>query len=359
MKSINIKVYKNTWIHQEFKDKKKKYIKKRTIPKEFLKVQSSINFELSTLLFHIADVTKNPFDSGISLNSNWAFLRYNNCFDSSNTIKLRKEYEDVDAHQKTILSDDLGMGFASLFLDETLKIKAITDTSFFLKYLPSLKQSKKTKKGPAKSPDFIVLDENKNLHLLECKGTQHSVSSSEKQLKRGMDQVSSIDDPNDIIDQRLVIGTYIANYSSKNISQINVIDPEFDYSFKNTSKEDIFNLSIYFQLLKELSFIISDEMISEFKNQKLDFKNQANSVNQIKELILNIKNEYKDGKLESRFENKDFIVKKTIDLDTILELLNSSKNLNDFIENSFENSKEISKVMYKGLFGLEMTIIKK
>lgn len=361
MNSIYVEIDEDSW-HQKcfYSESQKKYVTKRKrkqiIPQEFKKMQGCMDFEISELLFHISDITRNPFDYKMSLNNNWAFLRYINCFDSSKELRLRKEYRDVDPHQKTILSDDLGMGFASLFLDKSMKIIAIIDTHLFLKYLPHLKVSKGNKSGASKSPDFIVFDENKNLHLLECKGTQKSKSRSLFQMKKGLEQVDSIIDPKNIVNQRLVIGTYVSDFYSKSHSTITVMDPEFPYNFKDTSKEELIVLTMYFQMLKELSYVIDKKMILKFSEYRIDLKNLVKSLTIVSELLEEIKEYYQKDIIENKFENDEIIITKTIKLSTVFNIISNSKDLKEFTEKICERSKKITENEYIGLYGLHMRL---
>lgn len=72
--------------------------------------------------------------------------------------------------KKTILSDDLGMGFVYVFLNEIVEIKSWVDTNFILKYNQTVSPKSAARNGQYKSPDFLVLDSKSRFYLIECKG---------------------------------------------------------------------------------------------------------------------------------------------------------------------------------------------
>ncbi len=224
MKKINVNIDEDSW-------------GTTPVPSSILGIPNQENFNLIEVLIHIGMVTRHPEDHGININTYWAFLRYMNCFKEGENFKLSKKWEDVDSHQKTILSDDFGMGFASYLLTKYMDIIAIVDTGFFLKYLPSsLGVNKKSKKGPSKTPDFILLDRSGDLHILECKGTQTSINRLEKQLSDGKEQVDNLNDPGGIISEKLVTGIFIPQFKSTEQAYFKIIDPEFSLDFADVKK---------------------------------------------------------------------------------------------------------------------------
>src|SRR4051794_39525485 len=83
-------------------------------------------------LIHTALRTRPPISTGIHLADYWAWMRYGPAIDSGPYLKLRDEWDQVDPHQKTVLSDDLGMGFTTYLLSRALKFKSFADTLHFV-----------------------------------------------------------------------------------------------------------------------------------------------------------------------------------------------------------------------------------
>jgi stress-induced morphogen len=221
---------------------------------------------LLEVLLHIGLSTRHPEHLGISVNDFWAYLRYVNCFLSGRTFRLNQKWQDVDPHQKTILSDDFGMGFASYYLTNNMKLLAFVDTGYFLKHIPSLRINNRSKRGPSKTPDFILLDESYDLHLLECKGTQSSLNSLNKQLASGKPQTQNLKDPKGIISEKLVSGLFIPQYNSSDNAVFKIIDPEFSMDLRNVEKADIVFKALQGQFAKELHLLNLTTLGNEIAN---------------------------------------------------------------------------------------------
>jgi len=242
--------YKNVLINVD-EDSWKKY---KTLPPASF-VTGNLNFNFIEVLLHIGLATRHPEEIGISVNEFWAFLRYINCFQTDSSFKLNKKWADVDPHQKTILSDDFGMGFASYYLTKKMKIMAMTNTGYFLKYLPSLSVRSTSKRGPSKSPDFILLDQYLNLHILECKGTQNSIGALNQQMIKAASQKYNVSDTKGIISEKLRTGLFIPQFNSKDDAHFEVADPDFSLCFDSIDKNVIITKVLQGQLAKELHMV--------------------------------------------------------------------------------------------------------
>lgn len=130
-------------------------------------------------LIHTALWTRPPVSSGIHLSDFWAWLRYYPAISEHHTeLRLCEEWTDIDPHQKTILSDELGVGFTTYFLAEKLGCIGFMDTSYLQKRFKNHFSSKsKSRRGSSKSPDYVSIDSSRSLYILECKGTQTSRSA--------------------------------------------------------------------------------------------------------------------------------------------------------------------------------------
>ena len=344
MLNINLEIDSSTWVGNP-------------VPTELTALTNNLSFDILDLMLHVADATKNPNYLGRSLNDFWAFLRYSRCFVSIGNLRLISEFEDIDAHQKTILSDDIGMGMASLVMEEAFGVKALTDTSFFMKYINSLSTTSTGKKGPNKSPDFLVLDENLNIHILECKGTQSGIKNSNKQLDSGKSQKRSLNDPNSIISEKLVIGTFIAKSTGRNNSRVKIVDPDFKYNFEKMEKKEMKYLLLFSQLIKELSFVIKEGYLKLFPKEVLPEK-----IFEANEFFNKFKTTFLESELTLR--NIDIIeeypeirVRKAFDFNFLKRRLGESENLIAFLDNFKTSKRKINEGTYTGIFGLELKIL--
>jgi hypothetical protein len=111
-----------------------------------------------------------------SLASQWAKIRYGTATNPSTDLRLHSAIEDLDTHQKKVLSDDWGVGFSLQFLSSYFAYRkvehgfaAVQDLRRrkIAKFLP-----KRKKAGPDKCPDFIAEDRQGRIHVIECKGNQ-------------------------------------------------------------------------------------------------------------------------------------------------------------------------------------------
>ncbi|MEK4750446.1 hypothetical protein NST77_23415 [Niallia sp. FSL W8-0177] len=334
------------------------------IPTSLSGLPNNENFNLIEVLIHIGLVTSHPEEHGINLNSFWAFLRYVNCFETGIDFKLNEKWNDIDPHQKTILSDDFGMGFASYYLHKHMNIISIIDTGFFLKYLPSLSVLKKSKRGPSKTPDFILLDSSYNIHILECKGTQSSLDSLEKQILDGISQKGNLNDPSKIVSEKLVTGIFIPQYNSTSSSKFKIIDPEFSMDFSNVSKDEVIFRSFQGQLAKEIQIFGIRELGNHIANKKILSEIQLDKL--VEELQLN----HFDSNITKEFYQDG--LKWSVDFDiTVLKKYkrNQIANLQDLfsflIKSQGQNQNKIipitkgyeNSVVFNGLFGLRLTVV--
>jgi len=151
----------------------------------------SYSFNIPSVLLQIGELTTPPHKGGISLSEYWAYVRYFNALTPSTSLELTHEYGGLDSHQKTILSDDFGIGFSINYLMSTLKLALPVNGQFFIDSMlgatGGVYSGKEPKKrGPGKSPDYIAEDSVGMWHVIECKGTQTSLEYSDTQLSKGV-----------------------------------------------------------------------------------------------------------------------------------------------------------------------------
>jgi len=212
-------------------------------PANFTPTGRDISIDLQEMLLKLGVITTPQTALGMSLAEHWAWFRYffaftNNPADESFT--LTPEYAQLDAHQKTILSDDLGMAVPVYWLSAALGIPGIPlDGSYFVKRMAHLigrPPVRTNKRGPLKTPDFVMRDTSGRWHVLECKGTQSSRAARNKQLSH----LTSGGQPNgavvqktmiglrpNIRGQRLGSGLFIGIQGGRESSHLKLVDPEY------------------------------------------------------------------------------------------------------------------------------------
>jgi hypothetical protein len=142
---------------------------------------------------------------------------------------LCEEWWDVDSHQKTVLSDELGVGFTTQFVTEALDCSEFTDTLYVVNVLDptGLSLMGGAKRGPQKSPDYIARDRSSNYIVLECKGTQSSCSALRDAIRRGQEQKGNISATNTAgIAHSLVAGLFIPQWHSNEYPCLRISDPD-------------------------------------------------------------------------------------------------------------------------------------
>jgi len=229
-------------------------VRGRTVPTK-LQLPPIIDIDILEILIHIAKRTSLPVSSGFTLGDLWAWLRYLPAISLDSYLRIRSEWEEIDSHQKTILSDDMGVGFSSSILSRSLDLLFICPTNYVVKRHPSIILSKNGKRGPDKSPDFIAVDILGNLHVIECKGTQSSLKVLNNQLKAGLIQKHSLLDPKGVIDQRIVSGVFIPQHASKETAIFKVADPEYQLNFSFITKNEIIDTIILGEIASSLRLL--------------------------------------------------------------------------------------------------------
>ncbi len=322
------------------------------------------SFDMLEVLIHIGLATRHPEQLGISVNDFWAFLRYVNCFLEGSDFRLNEKWQDVDPHQKTILSDDFGMGFASYYLTKHMNLISFVDTGYFLKHIPSLLISNRSKRGPSKTPDFIMLDSSFEMHLLECKGTQSSIKNLDKQIESGLPQKNNLRDPKRIISEKLVTGIFIPQYNSATNAAFKIIDPEFTLDFNEVDKEDLIIRALQGQFSKELHMLNLTKFGNEVANKD---KLEDIKISNIVELLTNEKeNTYEQQDIENDvgikwtvgYDLKLFKKLQLSGIDNLLELfIDMYQSKNDF-NNAYKSdiNRGSNIISYKSLFGLEIEV---
>lgn len=245
-------------------------------PKSFQSGRSSYDLNIPAMLMMIGYLTTPTSSTGVSLSEFWAWVRYLAAISNQAELSLTQSFSELDAHQKTILSDDFGMGVPIVWLCDKLSLVQIVDGRYFMQRIaPSVgaTQRRTAKRGPNKTPDFLTRDATGKWHVIECKGTQSGSEFSEKQLGTkgppptgGVSQKSSIRFPAGHTGQRLVCGLSI-DVEGGTGSVLKIIDPEPEDPFEiNTNQliyaEDAANRGVMSRALRMAGFEVTAEAVA-------------------------------------------------------------------------------------------------
>ncbi|MBN8658378.1 MAG: hypothetical protein J0M11_21770 [Anaerolineae bacterium] len=219
----------------------------KSAPLEIKKLSGfrSANIDLS--LLHTALWTRPPKYTGFDLSDCWAWLRYQRAFAGISDLMFRSEWNDIDPHQKTVSSDELGVGFTTQLFVEELDFLAYGDTKYILEILDPYGSwiAKKSKNGQNKLPDYIAIDSKLRLNILECKGTQTSLSSLSKAIQGGRTQKTNINPNGGVkINHSLVSGLYIPQWNKPSKATIQISDPIWEDLMLFLEKSNFQDLSV-------------------------------------------------------------------------------------------------------------------
>lgn len=229
------------------------------------------------VLIKIGVLSRPPSFHGLHMSDFWAWLRYYQAPTQDRDLILRREWSNLDPHQKTILSDDWGVGFSTFIVSEMLDVFFWADTSHVIRLAnmyglggvirigpppttgqtptspppttgqtatgkttatgPTPTTAQTTKTGPAKTPDFIGLTNNGEIVVLECKGTQSSIGYSRRQVTDGTEQKDNLNFNGINPIQKLVGGIYIQSQGKSARTTWTLVDPEPDFSEENESNK--------------------------------------------------------------------------------------------------------------------------
>ncbi len=180
------------------------------------------------LLHKIGSLTT-PADANLAaLSASWATRRYFwSIAEPGGTgaeFQLSSDARGLDFHQKTLLSDEFGIGFAGLLLEDRFGAGQFVDIS---KALQDPQMYQQIQQHGRAQPDYLIWDETPGspYFVVECKGSQSSRSYSLDQLHRGLEQVPSIVFG---AGARLVTSLVVATYLGETNTTVFVMDPPPD-----------------------------------------------------------------------------------------------------------------------------------
>lgn len=208
-------------------------------PNSFQAGLSTHTVDIPSMLLTIGFLTTPTVATGVSLSEFWAWVRYLSAITDGPDLQITREFSGLDSHQKTILSDDFGMGLPILWLAQRLDFVDICDGRYFVSSVArdlGIEAPAHTRRGPQKAPDFVAKDAAGVWHVVECKGTQSGLTYLENQIgtkdahgnnaMAGVAQKLSIPFPPGYAGQRLVAGLKIGAQGQRDRTRIVVIDPE-------------------------------------------------------------------------------------------------------------------------------------
>ena len=98
-RTLQVTVDKSTWPSSTI-----------AFPSTFHSGTHQFDLNIQELLLVIGYLTTPSHASGVSLSEFWAWIRYLHAVSNDADLRLTRAFSELDAHQKTILSDDFGMG---------------------------------------------------------------------------------------------------------------------------------------------------------------------------------------------------------------------------------------------------------
>jgi len=182
------------------------------------------------LLRKLGEMTTPPFlplEKMPRLSASWATRRYFWAIEpvpagSSSPFRLSSEARELDFHQKTLLSDEFGIGMAGLLMEQQLGAANNLDTSYALRAPGSFQD---ISLNSAASPDYLMWGSGKTYYVVECKGCQTTKSVAINQIRRGLEQVVSVNfGSGPYTSETMVVSTFLGRTSTR----LFVVDPPED-----------------------------------------------------------------------------------------------------------------------------------
>jgi hypothetical protein len=156
------------------------------------------NIRAIDLLRKIGYLTTPSWVNMAQLSASWATRRYfwavadpGQGAPAVSEFRLSSDARAMDFHQKTLLSDEFGIGMAGLLVESFFETDAFSDVSVALGDPVAFQDI--VQEGEAQ-PDYLMWAEagNTPYYLVECKGCQTNKNTSYDQLRRGLEQVRTI-----------------------------------------------------------------------------------------------------------------------------------------------------------------------
>jgi hypothetical protein len=211
---------------------------KTPVPFSPLQGKQTIAIRAIDLLRKIGELTTPSTVNLSRLSASWATRRYFWAIEDPiyfgnkpAVFRLSQDARHIERHQKTLLSDEFGIGFAAVVMEQLLAAGSFVDMEFALKdpqeYFGVYRITKRT-------PDYLMWGQGTPIYIVECKGSQTKWSNVVGQLRRGMEQLPSIQVPGRPTEE-VVVATYMQRKSTRVI----ILDPpgEDETELPETRKE--------------------------------------------------------------------------------------------------------------------------
>lgn len=179
--------------------------------------------KLIDLLLAVGEITTPPVPNFADISSTWAVWRYVWAFDvppqgTLGQLRLSQTARELDRHQKTLLSDQIGVGMAKFVMSRFFSLHKAIDVSVAVLDVNRWAAIQTL----ARSPDYFFYNNPAGtLYVVECKGNQSSLNETYHQLQSGSEQLPSIVFANRRRVTSLVIGTCLVGDQTN----VYVIDP--------------------------------------------------------------------------------------------------------------------------------------
>lgn len=199
--------------------------------------------QLKELMLHIAHRSVPALLPSMHQYLQWPWLKYGWAFAAGENLRMCREWSEVDAHQKTILSDDIGIGIASLLAEKAYGLVSMADgRSFAQNPRNGIVIGGSKKRGPKKCPDFIGIDNAGRFVVVEAKGTQNSSKKRDQFMGRTIPSASAAGAPRFTggvaqkanlsatvgFRDKIVVGLYLPLHRARtSTASVRVVDPEF------------------------------------------------------------------------------------------------------------------------------------
>ena len=147
------------------------------------------------LLHKIGFLTTPSWANMARLSASWATRRYfwaiAEPLPQGTNLRLSDDARRMDFHQKTLLSDEFGIGMAGLLIEKFFEAGSFVDISIALDDPAAYQDIER--EGEAQ-PDYLMWgdEDNSPYYVVECKGSQCNKNTSYDQLRRGLEQIPSV-----------------------------------------------------------------------------------------------------------------------------------------------------------------------
>jgi hypothetical protein len=160
-----------------------------------LQPQLEWNVRAIDLLQKIGFLTTPSWTNMAQLSASWATRRYfwaiAEPLPQLANLRLSDDARRMDFHQKTLLSEEFGIGLAGLLMEEFFDVASFVDVSIALDDPVAYQDIEH--EGDAQ-PDYLMWGQaaNSPYYVVECKGSQSDKYTSYDQLRRGLEQVPNV-----------------------------------------------------------------------------------------------------------------------------------------------------------------------